>query len=129
MDTQLDTRATVLRYAFGLTAAAAGADKFFNLLADWTSYVSPLAQQLLPVSAQTFMYAVGVVELAVGAAIVTVAPVLGAVAASAWLALVAVNLLLAGYLDVAARDLVLAAAALTLARLLQLQQRTPARAA
>jgi len=43
--------------------------------------------------------------------------VIGSYAAAAWLALVAVNLVLAGYFDIAVRDVVLAIAALTLARL------------
>jgi hypothetical protein len=126
MDHQLGTRAIALRFVFGLTATLAGLDKFFNLLADWTTYVSPVAAQLLPVSAQTFMYAVGGIEFAVGIALLGVAPVLGAYIASAWLLLVAVNLLLAGYLDVAGRDVVMAVAAFTLARLLELRAQASA---
>jgi hypothetical protein len=48
--------------------------------------------------------------------------------ASAWLLLVAGNLLLAGYIDVAVRDVVMSIAALTLARLLEVQQPSHARA-
>jgi hypothetical protein len=128
MDHQLGTRAGVLRFVFGLTATLAGLDKFFNLLADWSAYVSPLAIQLLPVSAQAFMYAVGVIEVGVGIAILGVAPVLGAYIASAWLLLVGGNLLLAGYLDVAVRDVVMSVAAFTLARLLELRAEAPAAA-
>ena len=126
MDSQLDTRTGVLRLAFGLMATLAGLDKFFNLLADWTSYVSPIAVQLLPVSPDLFMSVVGVVEIAVGVAILRAAPVLGAYAASAWLLLVAGNLVLGGHFDVAVRDVVMSVSAFTLARLLELQ-RTPAR--
>ena len=121
MDDQLNTRTGALRLACGLTATLAGLDKFFNLLADWSAYVSPLAAQLLPVSPETFMYAVGIIEIAVGIAILGVAPVLGAYVASAWLLLVAGNLVLAGALDVAVRDVVMSVAAFTLARLLQLR--------
>ena len=128
MDHQLGTRAGVLRFVFGLTATLAGLDKFFNLLADWSAYVSPLAIQLLPVSAQAFMNAVGVIEVGVGIAILGVAPVLGAYIASAWLLLVGGNLLLAGYLDVAVRDVVMSVAAFTLARLLELRAEAPAAA-
>jgi uncharacterized membrane protein YphA (DoxX/SURF4 family) len=127
MDHQLGTRTAVLRVAFGLTATLAGLDKFFNLLADWSTYVSPLAAQLLSVSADTFMYAVGIIEVIVGAALLGVAPVVGAYVASAWLLLVAVNLLLGGYLDVAVRDIVMAVSAFVLARLLELRADTPAR--
>jgi hypothetical protein len=126
MDHRLETRSAVLRFVFGLTAILAGLDKFFNLLADWSTYVSPLAAQLLPVSAQTFMYAVGAIEFGVGIAILGVAPVLGAYVASAWLLLVAGNLLLAGYVDVAVRDVVMSVAAFTLARLLELRAESPA---
>jgi hypothetical protein len=40
MDHRLATRTGALRLAFGLTATLAGLDKFFNLLADWSSYIS-----------------------------------------------------------------------------------------
>jgi hypothetical protein len=120
MDQQLTVRAGVLRIAFGLTATLAGLDKFFNILADWSSYVSPVAAQLLPVSPDVFTYAVGVIEVGVGIAMLGVAPVIGAYVASAWLLLVAGNLLLGGFLDIAVRDVVMSVAAFTLARLLEL---------
>jgi hypothetical protein len=126
MDHQLAWRTQALRIAFGLTATLAGLDKFFNILADWGAYVSPVAQQFLPVTAQTFMYGVGLIEFAVGVAILFAAPVIGAYVASAWLLLVAGNLLLAGYIDVAVRDVVMSVAALTLARLLEPRQRSVA---
>ena len=128
MDHQLERRTGALRLVLGLTATLAGLDKFFNLLADWSTYVSPFAASLLPVSPETFMYAVGVVELAVGVAILGAAPVVGAYVASAWLVLVAANLLLGGYFDVAVRDVVMSVAAFTLARLLELRSHATPRA-
>lgn len=118
-----------LRVGLGAAAFLAGLDKFFNLLADWTAYVSPAAAQLLPVSAATFMHVVGVVELLVGIALLGVAPVIGAYVASAWLLLVAANLILGGHLDIAVRDVVMSIAALTLARLLEIRQGSPAQSA
>ena len=118
MNNMLTGRIQALRIAFGLVATLAGLDKFFNVLADWSSYVSPLAASFLPVSAAAFMQIVGVVEIAVGLSILAVAPVAGAYAASGWLLLVAVNLALGGFLDVAVRDVVMALAAFTLAGLL-----------
>jgi hypothetical protein len=47
--------------------------------------------------------------------------------ASAWLLLVAGNLVLGGHFDVAVRDVVLAIGAFTLARLLEVQLREDAR--
>jgi hypothetical protein len=117
MDTRLVIPTWAMRMALGLMATLAGLDKFFNILADWGSYVSPAAAQLLPFSTDVLMGIVGVVEVAVGLAILTALPALGAYVASAWLLLVAVNLAAAGYLDIAVRDAVLSIAAFTLARL------------
>jgi hypothetical protein len=116
----------LLRYGIGLTATLAGLDKFFYLLADWGSYVSPVAAQLLPFSTGTFMGIVGVIELAVGVAILAGLTRLGAYVASGWLIAVALNLVLAGFYDVAVRDVVMAFAAFTLARLAEVRQEAPA---
>jgi hypothetical protein len=126
MDNRLDTPWIALRYGIGLTATLAGIDKFFNLLADWGSYVSPVAAQLLPVSTGTFMGVVGVIELAVGVAILAGWTRFGGYVASAWLVGVAGNLALAGYYDVAVRDVVMALAAFTLARMAEVRQEAPA---
>jgi len=114
MDSELNRAATVLRIAIGLMATLAGLDKFFNLLADWQAYIAPVAQQLLPISAGAFMALVGVIEIAVGLTILVIRPSLGAFVASAWLVLVAANLVLGGHFDIAVRDLVLAVAAYSL---------------
>src|SRR5215471_12005935 len=94
MDARLATPFRALRLALGLTATLAGLDKYFNVLANWSSYVSPAAATWLPVPVHTFMAIVGVVEIAVGVAILWVAPRIGAYVASAWLLLVAANLVL-----------------------------------
>ena len=121
MDSRLQTPANMLRVAIGLMATLAGLDKFFNILADWSSYVSPVAAQLLPISTDVLMWIVGIVEFAVGISILTALPVLGAYVASAWLLLVASNLVLGGHLDIAVRDVVLSISAFTLARLVGVQ--------
>jgi hypothetical protein len=116
MKTQQSVSFRALQMALGLTATLAGVDKFFNLLADWGAYVSPAAAATLPVSVSAFMALVGVIEIAVGASILGLAPRLGAYVASAWLLLVAANLALGGHFDVAVRDVVMSIAAFTLAR-------------
>jgi hypothetical protein len=121
MDSRLENPTRIMRVAVGLMATLAGLDKFFNILADWGSYVSPAAAQLLPFSTDILMGIVGVVEVSVGIGILTAVPVLGAYVASAWLLLVAVNLVIAGHLDVAVRDVVLSIAAFTVARLIQVR--------
>jgi hypothetical protein len=115
-----------LRFGIGLTATLAGLDKFFNLLANWGAYVSPLAAQILPFSTDTFMAIVGVIEIAVGAAILIGWTRIGAYVASAWLLAVAANLATAGFFDVAVRDVVMSIAAFTLARMAEARQEAPA---
>jgi hypothetical protein len=122
MDSRLNVPWLALRFGIGLTATLAGLDKFFNLLTDWSQYVSPLATQMLPFSTTTFMGIVGIVELAVGLAILTIWTRLGAYVASAWLLAVAINLAVAGYFDIAVRDVVMAIGAFTLARLTEVRQ-------
>ena len=117
MDIRLQNPTRALRIAVGLMATLAGLDKFFNILADWSTYISPFAAQLLPIPPEILMGVVGVIEMAVGISVLTVWPALGAYTASAWLVLVAGNLVLGGHLDIAVRDAVLAVAAFTLARL------------
>jgi len=108
----------LLRVAIGAAAFLAGLDKFFNLLADWPAYLSPLAAHTLPMSATSFMHVGGVVEMAVGAVILAGYTPLGGYVASVWLLCIAVNLITTGrYFDVAVRDLVMAIAAFTLAQL------------
>src|ERR1051325_6009026 len=116
MDTRLNGAVTALRIAIGLMATLAGLDKFFNLLANWEAYIAPVAQQFLPISAGAFMAVVGVIEFAVGITILAIRPSLGAFVASAWLILIAANLVLGGHFDIAVRDVVLAVSAYALAR-------------
>jgi len=125
MNTRLNGTVSALRIAIGLMATLAGLDKFFNLLTNWDAYVAPVAQQLLPFSTTTFMAIVGVIEFAVGITILFVRPSLGAFVASAWLVLIAMNLVLGGHFDIAVRDLVLAVSAYALARFERVRETEP----
>jgi hypothetical protein len=119
-----------LRVGLGGAAFLAGLDKFFNILADWPAYLSPLATAVLPFSAVTFMHIVGVIEMVVGAAILAGLTQIGGYVAAAWLVGIAVNLITTGrYFDVAVRDVEMALAAFTLARLTEAGVGAPARAA
>jgi hypothetical protein len=117
---RLESSRIALRVAFGLVPLLAGLDKFAYLLTDWSAYVGPVARMLLPVAPETFLYGVGIVEILVGLAVLTHWTVIGSYVAAGWLTLIAVNLVFAGYFDVAVRDLVLAIAAFTLARLTEM---------
>jgi uncharacterized membrane protein YphA (DoxX/SURF4 family) len=113
----LDAPRTALRLAFGLVPLLAGLDKFTYLLTDWSQYVAPVARAVLPVTPEQFLYVAGIIEIAVGLAILTRWTVIGSYVAAVWLTLIAANLVLAGFFDIAVRDLVMAVAAVTLARL------------
>lgn len=110
---------------YGLVPLLAGLDKFFNLLTDWPQYLSPWMANLLPVPAETFMYAVGVIEIAVGVMVLTRWTRLGAWIAAAWLVLIALNLVTMGLYDIAVRDLAMAVGAYTLAKLAELRHEAP----
>ena len=117
-DPRLDQAWWVLRIGLGAGPFLAGLDKYFNLLTNWTAYISPLALRILPFSGQTFMHIVGVVEMIVGLAILSKWTRLGSYVASVWLIGIAINLVSTGmFLDVAVRDIEIALAAFVLARL------------
>jgi uncharacterized membrane protein YphA (DoxX/SURF4 family) len=105
-----------LRVAYGLVPLLAGLDKYTNILADWERYVSPAVAALLPMRVATFLHIVGVVEVSVGLAVLLGLTRLGALTAMAWLVAIALQLLLAGFIDIAVRDLVMAVGAYTLVR-------------
>jgi uncharacterized membrane protein YphA (DoxX/SURF4 family) len=123
-DTTLNSAWWALRIGLGAAAFLAGLDKFFNLLADWTQYLSPVASRLLPISDVAFMQAVGVIEMVVGLAILTKWTRLAGYVAMAWLLAISFNLLTTGaYFDVAVRDVEMAIAAYTLAKLTERRER------
>ncbi|HSA93347.1 MAG TPA: hypothetical protein VLE48_10080 [Terriglobales bacterium] len=126
-DKRLNPAFWALRVGLGLGPFLAGLDKFFNLLTNWTMYLNPLVLEVIPVSASTFMRTVGVVEMMVGLAILTRWTRLGSYIAAAWLAAIAVNLVMTGgFFDVAVRDLEIALGAFALARLAEVREETVA---
>jgi uncharacterized membrane protein YphA (DoxX/SURF4 family) len=121
-DSRLDQGWWILRIGLGVGPFLAGLDKYFNLLTNWTGYISPLALKILPFSGQTFMHIVGVIEMIVGLAILTKWTRIGAYVASAWLVLIALNLVSTGmFFDVAVRDVEMALAAFVLARITEVR--------
>jgi hypothetical protein len=107
----------VLRTGFVVAPILFGLDKFTNLLADWTAYLAPAIDRLVPGSASGAMVAVGIIEIVAGL-VVAVRPKVGGYLVAAWLAGIITNLLLLGdHYDVALRDFGLLLAALALARL------------
>jgi len=107
----------LLHWGFVAAPVIAGADKFFDVLAQWDKYLAPSFLKLSPLSAAGTMDVVGVVEIIAGL-VVALRPRIGAYVVAAWLAGIILNLLLVGnYYDVALRDFGLFLAALALAKL------------
>jgi hypothetical protein len=107
----------VLRIGFTVLPIVFGLDKFANLLTDWTKYLAPQIDSIVPGTAHQAMLAVGVVEIVAGL-VVAFLPRFGGPLVAVWLAGIIVNLLLiGGYADVALRDFGLLVAALGLTRL------------
>jgi hypothetical protein len=119
----LDSAWWALRIGLGLGPFLAGLDKFFNVLADWGMYLSPSIETLLPMSAGAFMRVVGVIEMAVGLGILAGWTRVFGYVAAAWLVAIAGNLVSTGmFYDLAVRDVEIAIAAYTLARLSEARQ-------
>jgi hypothetical protein len=107
----------LLRIGFTVAPILFGADKFADLLTNWDKYLAPWVNNIVPGTAHQAMYAVGVIEIVAGLAVL-IAPRFGGYLVAAWLLGIIVNLLsIGGYYDVALRDFGLLLAALTLARL------------
>lgn len=113
----LTTTFNLLKYTFVIVPIVAGADKFTNLLTHWEKYINPSIAGMLPFSPSAFMMIVGVIEIIAGF-IVLKKPEIGGYIVAAWLTLIAVTLLPGfNFVDVAVRDLVMAIAAFSMARI------------
>ena len=107
-----------LRLSFGLVPLLAGLDKFLNLLTQWPKYLAPALAHALPVTPPQFMHLVGIIEIVAGLAVLlTPWTKVFAYVVAVWLVGISINLIAAGYYDVAVRDLVMAVTAISLARL------------
>ncbi len=117
MDSQIETAFTLLKYTYGLVPIVAGLDKFTNILADWSQYISTGFANILPFEASTFMIIVGIVEIVAGV-LVLFRPKIGGYIVMGWLLAIALTLVFGGhYIDVAVRDIVMAIGAFSLVKL------------
>lgn len=107
----------ILRVGFTVLPIVFGLDKFANVLTDWSQYLAPWVNNLVPGTAHQAMLAVGAIEIVAGIS-VALAPRIGGYIVSVWLAGIIINLLILGdFYDVALRDFGLFLAALALTRL------------
>lgn len=118
-----------LRIGLGVGPIITGIDKYFDRLADWGMYLSPLATKVLPVGASTFLHVVGVVEIVAGLIVLSRWTRVGSYIVMAWLLAIAVNLLTTGmFYDLAMRDVEIAIGAFVLAQLSAVRERQGAAA-
>ena len=118
MNIKLNRSWWVLRIGLGIVPIVAGIDKFFNLLTNWEMYLNPLAPRILHMAPATIMHVAGVVEIAVGIAVLTRYTRYAAYVVMLWMWCIAVNLIAQwAFLDVAARDILISLGAFTLAQL------------
>jgi hypothetical protein len=108
----------LMRVVFIVAPIVFGLDKFAGVLTDdWTKYLAPEFNDLIPGSASDAMHVVGIVEISAGL-VVAVTPRFGGLLVAGWLGGIIVSLLLVGgYGDIALRDFGLLAGALALSRL------------
>ncbi len=117
MNTNVQFVKNVLKYTFGLVPIVAGLDKFSNLLTNWSQYIPEGFAGILPFEPSIFMMVVGIIEIMAGILVLTKTNI-GAYIVSAWLVAIALTLIFSwSYVDVAVRDLVMAIAAFSLAKL------------
>lgn len=107
-----------LRIGLGVGPIITGLDKYFNKLADWGMYLSPLATKIVPVTAPTFMHILGVVEIVAGLVVLSRWTKIGSYIVMLWLLGIAVNLVTTGmFYDLAMRDVEIALGAFALSQL------------
>ena len=117
-DKRLNIAWWALRIGLAAEQIAAGTDKFFNKIADWSMYLSPLATKVVPVEPAHFMRAIGIVEIALGILLLTRWTKVAAYLLMLWLVGIVTNLLTTGmFYDLAVRDAEVAVAAFSLAQL------------
>ena len=117
-----------LRIVFGVVPIVAGLDKFTNLLTDWTHYLAPAFARMIPFSPHGFMLIVGVIEIVAGIGVLfTPWTRVFAWIVALWLVCISIDLLAAGFFDIAVRDLVMAVTSFCLARLTAAERATARR--
>lgn len=117
-DGRLNAAWWALRIGLAAEQIAAGTDKFFNKLADWGMYLSPVATKVIPVEPNHLMRTIGVAEIVLGVILLTRQTRLGAYLIMLWLVGIVINLVATGmFYDLAIRDTEVAIAAFALAQL------------
>ena len=117
-----------LKIGLGVGPIITGLDKYFDKLADWGMYLSPLATKIVPVSPETFMHGVGAIEIVAGIIVLSRWTKIGSFIVMLWLLGIAANLLTTGmFADLAMRDVEIAIGAFALWQLSTVRDRQSAK--
>ncbi|GGA58989.1 hypothetical protein GCM10011507_07950 [Edaphobacter acidisoli] len=123
-DKHLNSAWWALKIGLGVGPIITGIDKYFDKLADWGMYLSPLATKVVPVGATTFMHVVGIVEIVAGIVVLSRWTKIGGFIVMLWLLGIAANLLTTGmFTDLAMRDVEIAIGAFALSQLSAVRDR------
>jgi uncharacterized membrane protein YphA (DoxX/SURF4 family) len=123
LDSRLNNAWWVLRIGLGVGPILAGLDKYFNILANWETYLNPLVPRLLHIQAVTFMHVVGVIEIVAGILVLSRFTRFAAYLVMVWLLCIAGNLASQGhFFDIAVRDVEISLGAFALAKLTEARE-------
>ncbi len=118
LDNRLDSSWWALKIGLGVGPIITGIDKYFNKLADWGMYLSPLATKVVPLNPTTFMHVIGIVEIIAGLVVLSRWTKIGSYVVMLWLLAIAANLVTTGmFYDLAMRDIEIAIGAFALSQL------------
>lgn len=123
-DDRLNGAWWALKIGLGIGPIITGTDKYFDKLADWGMYLSPLITKIVPISSATFMHGVGIIEIIAGLIVLSRWTKIGGYVVMIWLLGIAANLLTTGmFTDLAMRDVEIAIGAFALAQLSTVRDR------
>lgn len=106
----------IFQYYLSVVLMIDGTDKFFNLVTYWPNYLAYVVPNTLHVDPVVFLYALGVIEFAIGV-VMWFSARWGGLLVAALMVGISVNLLIAGvYLNIVFIDIGLAIAALALSQ-------------
>ncbi len=110
----------LLKYTYGLFLIVVGTDKFFDIIVHWAQYVHP---SVLPfMSMATVLLSVAILEIILGLLILSPWIKVGCYATIVWMAVIIIDLLALGLIDIAARDVLITIGILVLAWLTDVKE-------
>lgn len=111
---KLNNTLLLLKVSYGLFFITVGVDKYLNYIVDWQKYIHPFILQTLHIEPSLLNRGFGAIEIICGLLLLTKWARVSAPLVTLALLVVATNLAFLGYLDIAARDVLLAVGTITI---------------